>query len=230
LKDEFIAVVSHELRTPLASVYGGAVTLERRELDQATRERLFGIIRRESARLAKLVDDVLWASRLDAKRLTHGTQRCDASAIAREVASTAAEMAPDNISVVAHTDGPLMAEVSDPEHVRRVLANLVDNAIKYSPDGGAVEVAAERIDGRLRFTVKDEGIGVPQSEQERIFEKFTRLDPDMTRGIGGTGLGLYICRELVQQMNGEIWVSGNDGPGSTFAFEIPAATTEGVGR
>jgi signal transduction histidine kinase len=229
LKDEFIAVISHELRTPLASVYGGAVTLEQRELDEDTRRRLISVVRRESARLAKLVDDVLWASRLDAKKVGRPAEPCDATAVAREVVATAAELAPDNVSVV-YRDGEVVPRVTvDPEQLRRVLANLVDNAIKYSPEGGRVEVAAGRPNGALRFTVSDQGMGVPEEDRERIFEKFTRLDPQMRSGIGGTGLGLYICRELVGQMGGSIWVSGNEGRGSTFAFEIPVRHTEGDG-
>jgi signal transduction histidine kinase len=82
-------------------------------------------------------------------------------------------------------------------------------------------VAATRVDGSACFTVRDEGIGIPEEARERIFEKFTRLDPQMTRGIGGTGLGLYICKELVGQMGGRIWVTSNEGRGSVFTFEIP---------
>jgi signal transduction histidine kinase len=227
LKDEFIAVISHELRTPLSSVYGGAVTLEERELDEETRRRLISLIRRESARLAKLVNDVLWASRLDARKMSQRQEPCDGAALAREAASTAAEFAPANVSIVVDANGGLPTVAADPEQLRRVLANLVENAVKYSPEGGKVEVAVQRRNGQVRFAVKDEGIGVPEDEREHIFEKFTRLDPEMRHGIGGTGLGLYICRELVGLMGGTIWVTGNQGRGSTFAFEIPAKTTEG---
>ena len=87
-----------------------------------------------------------------------------------------------------------------------MLVNLVDNAIKYSPEGGKVAVSVANGDGLIRFSVTDKGLGIPASEHRRIFEKFYRLDPDMTRGIGGTGLGLYICRELVRRMDGRIWV------------------------
>jgi signal transduction histidine kinase len=228
LKDEFIAVISHELRTPLASVYGGAVTLEQRELDETTRKRLISVVRRESARLAKLVDDVLWASRLDAKKVGLPQEPFDPAGVVSEVVSTAADLAPENVEVVLESipDVPLVAV--DPEQLRRVLANLVDNAVKYSPGGGRVEVAASRENGAVLFTVKDEGMGVPEEDRERIFEKFTRLDPQMRSGIGGTGLGLYICRELVVgQMGGTIWVTGNEERGSTFAFEIPGREGEG---
>ena len=103
--------------------------------------------------------------------------------------------------------------------------NLVENAVKYSPDGGPVKVELERAERAVRWTVSDEGLGIPVSERRRVFEKFYRLDPNMTRGIGGTGLGLYICRELVQRLEGRIWVDGDVGRGSQFHVELPTART-----
>jgi signal transduction histidine kinase len=100
--------------------------------------------------------------------------------------------------------------------------NLVENAIKSSPDGGRIELGIESADGYVRFHVRDEGLGIPLDEQARIFDKFYRLDPEMTRGVGGTGLGLYICSELVERMDGRIWVESREGEGSTFLFEIPS--------
>ena len=113
-----------------------------------------------------------------------------------------------------------------------MLANLVDNAVKYSPDGGYVEVELSGEADHVRFSVHDSGLGVPPAEQARIFEKFYRLDPNLTRGVGGTGLGLYICRELVRRMGGRIWVvSPRPGVrGSTFAFELPRARAGLGGR
>ena len=113
--------------------------------------------------------------------------------------------------------------VADEGQLRQVLTNLIDNAVKYSPDGGDVRVRLEPAGKYVRFTVADEGLGIPPAEQGRIFEKFYRLDPDMTGGIGGTGLGLYISRELVRRVHGRIWVEANDGRGSVFHVEIPAA-------
>ncbi len=105
-----------------------------------------------------------------------------------------------------------------------MLTNLVDNAVKYSPGGGTVSLRVEEADGgRMRFSVADVGLGMPASELERIFEKFYRLDPEMTGGIGGTGLGLYITRELVRRMDGAIRVESELGEGSTFVVELPAA-------
>jgi two-component system sensor histidine kinase VicK len=104
-----------------------------------------------------------------------------------------------------------------------VLVNLLDNAVKYSPDGGAVRVTIVETSGHVRWAIRDEGLGIPPGERRRVFEKFFRLDPNMTHGIGGTGLGLYICRELVHRFDGRIWVDANNGKGSTFFVEIPIA-------
>jgi signal transduction histidine kinase len=112
---------------------------------------------------------------------------------------------------------------ADPDKLRQVFVNLTENAIKYSPDGGLIEIRVERAGPALRFSVTDDGIGIPRNEQPHIFERFHRLDPNMTRGVGGSGLGLYICREIVQHMNGRIWVTSREGIGSTFAFELPVA-------
>jgi two-component system, OmpR family, sensor histidine kinase VicK len=109
------------------------------------------------------------------------------------------------------------------DKVRQVLTNLIDNAVKYSPDGGRAEIKLERRDRHVRVSIRDEGLGIPPSEQARVFEKFYRLDPDLTRGVGGTGLGLYICRELVRHMDGRVWVESAEGEGSTFFFELPLA-------
>jgi signal transduction histidine kinase len=102
---------------------------------------------------------------------------------------------------------------------------LVENAIKYSPDGGRVEVGVEPHDENVLFHVQDEGLGIPSEEQSMVFEKFYRVDPHMTRGVGGTGLGLYICNELVSRMGGHIWLESKPGEGSTFLFELPAASS-----
>ena len=107
-----------------------------------------------------------------------------------------------------------------------MIGNLVDNAVKYSPDGGEVARGGRGERRDVRFSVSDSGLGIPAGEQRRIFEKFYRLDPNMTRGIGGTGLGLYICRELVRRIDGRIWVDSREGEGSTFYVELPTAAAK----
>jgi signal transduction histidine kinase len=223
LKDEFMAVVSHELRTPLASVYGAAMTLQQRELDDDRRDAMLSIIYRESARLAQLVDQVLWASRLDSGRAETTIESLDAAELARDVVIAAQTHLPPGVSLELSDTGPDRLVAADGEKLEHVLSNLVDNAVKYSPDGGRIEVLLEPADGNLRVTVKDEGLGIPAAEQAGIFDKFKRLDPNLTRGVGGTGLGLYICRELVHQMGGRIWVVSEPAKGSAFSFELPWA-------
>ena len=225
MKADFVATVSHELRTPLAAIYGSAQTIRRTDidLDPEIHDQLLGVIASESDRLGTIVNDLLVAGRLDADQLPVTVEQCDPGELASSVVESARTHLPE--SVVLELDIPegVASVVADPGQLHQVLVNLVDNAIKYSPGGGPVTLTVANGDGAIRFAVADTGLGIPASEHRRIFEKFYRLDPDMTRGIGGTGLGLYICRELVRRMDGKIWVESALGKGSTFFVELPAA-------
>jgi signal transduction histidine kinase len=222
LKDEFIAIVSHELRTPLTSVYGAAVTLREHELDDDRRGALLEIVSTESARLARLLDDILWVSRLDSGRADTFITRVEAAEIASDVVDATRTHLPPTLSLELQNPSAPAPVAADPDKLRQVLVNLIENAVKYS-DEGRIEVRLEPQNGHMRFSVSDEGLGIPPEEHDRIFEKFHRLDPDMTHGVGGTGLGLYICRELVERMDGRIWVESEPGKGTTFTFELPLA-------
>ena len=229
IRQDLVATVSHELRTPLAAIYGSAMTLSRGdlELEGEIEQRLLNVIVEESARLTTIVNDLLLASQLDSGRLAAQIDSCDPRELALSVAEAAATHLPKGRRVVVDTvadDVPRIAV--DEAQLRQVLDNLLDNAVKYSPAGGDVRLGVEAIDGAVRFFVADDGLGIPPVEQERIFEKFYRLDPDMTGGVGGTGLGLYIARELVRRVGGRIWVEANEGGGSTFRVEIPAAADQ----
>jgi signal transduction histidine kinase len=151
-------------------------------------------------------------------------ERCDGVELARGVVDVARQYVPPSIELTfsAPEDAPPIA--ADPDKARQVLTNLIDNAVKYSPDGGRVSVEVSVAGQSLRFAVSDQGLGVPPAEHRRIFEKFYRLDPDLTRGVGGTGLGLYISRELLERMGGRIWVESSGIRGSTFVAELPIAT------
>ena len=225
LKAEFVATVSHELRTPLAAIYGSAQTIRRTDLDldDSVKDELLGVIATESDRLAVIVNDLLLSSHLDSGRLPVSIEHCDAVELAAAVLDTARTHVPDTIVLELDAPKPLAPVAADRGQLQQVLVNLVDNAIKYSPDGGQVVLRVGQADSLIRFVIADRGLGIPASEHRRIFEKFYRLDPDMTRGIGGTGLGLYICRELVRRMDGSIWVESQPGEGSSFVVELPAA-------
>jgi len=222
LKDEFIAIVSHELRTPLTSVYGAAMTLDKHKLDDERRRELLGIIATEAARLSRLLDDILWVSRLDSGRAQPYITAVEPLALTEDVVDATRTHLPHGLTLEVLHDAPLPDVAADPDKLRQVLVNLVENAVKYSRTG-RIQVRLSSYYGNVRFSVRDEGPGIPLNQQERIFEKFYRLDPHMTRGVGGTGLGLYICRELVDTMNGDIWVESAPGEGSTFSFELPVA-------
>jgi len=223
LKDEFIAVISHELRTPLTSVYGAALTLQKHEVRDELRETLLAIVSDESARLARLLDDALSASRLDAKKERFEIAATDGGELARAAADAARTHLPQGFDLVVSLQPELPPVAADPDKLRQVLVNLTENAIKYSPEGGRIELAVGSRDSVVTFSVRDEGIGIAPEEQAHIFERFHRADPNMSRGVGGTGLGLYICRELVHAMNGRMWVTSREGAGSTFSFELPVA-------
>jgi PAS domain S-box-containing protein len=225
LRSQFVATISHELRTPLASLHGAAMTLLEREHDlhEQTRHDLLDMISVQSKRLADLVEEILLTGQLDSGSLRVVTEPFDPEEIVWAAAAAARLRVGDDTTIDVSVPAVLPRVAGDAARTRQVLMNLVDNAIKYSPHGGRIELGVE-VDGEhARFTVRDEGLGIPLGEQKRIFEKFYRLDPDHRRGIGGSGLGLYICRELVRSMNGRIWVDSNPGTGTTFTFELPVA-------
>jgi signal transduction histidine kinase len=225
LQSEFTATASHELRTPLAAVYGAAQTLLRHDfaLDEAGRDRFIHMIVEESERLGRIVNQILLANQLDVGRMDLETEPFDANDLLNRVAEATRVHTPEHIEIDVDLADPDLLVTADRDKVRQILLNLVENAIKYSPDGGNIELGADPVGSGVRFHVLDEGLGIPAEERTRIFDKFYRLDPDMTQGVGGTGLGLYICAGLVTRMAGRIWVEAGQEGGSAFFFELPQA-------
>jgi len=226
MKSDFVSAVSQELRRPLTSIYGFAETLLRRDVlfGDDERQTFLGYIASESERLAAIVDALLNVARLDSGTLEVSLAPIDVGPI---VADVVAGIEPASVNghrfVVDIPGQPLEAE-ADPEKLRQVLAHLVDNAVKYSPEGGTVTVAARRRPNAVEVTVVDEGIGISASAQQRIFRKFSRGDVPGGAGlVGGTGLGLFIAHGLVTAMGGRIWVESSERKGSSFTFELPAA-------
>lgn len=228
VRNELISTVSHELRTPLASIYGAARTLERQGLSEETRRSLLAMIVHESTRLERIADSILVASRIQEGEMPVAIEAADFGSIARETVEAVRASLPEDRTIVLTVDDPMPAVECDPEKLAQVLVNLVDNAVRYSPQGGPIEISVTHGGGLARCTVRDEGLGIPAEEQERIFERFYRLDPDLRYAITGTGLGLYISRELVRLMGGRIEVRSQLGQGSTFAIELPLAAESGA--
>src|SRR5215213_1674272 len=221
-RSDFVTTASHELRTPLAAVYGAVRTLRRQDvvLSEDDRTQFLEMIESEATRLARIVDQILLAGQLDADAVDVALTECDPAAVAAGVVESAELHLPENISIHLETDSAPRISC-DESKLRQVLVNLVDNAVKYSPAGGSVELRVSNGDGACVIDVIDEGLGIPPDESDRIFEKFYRLDPQQTYGVGGSGLGLYICRELVERMDGRLRVESEPGHGSRFTLELP---------
>jgi PAS domain S-box-containing protein len=223
-RSEFVATASHELRTPLAAVYGAVRTLRRPELrgDAGLESQLFGIIETESDRLKEIVERILLSGEIDRGALALHVERCDIRELCAGALEAARLHAPPGIELRLDAPDEVVVDC-DAGKLRQVIVNLLDNAIKYSPDGGAVTVGVAARPDAATITVADEGLGIPADMRERIFDKFVRLDPGMRRGVGGSGLGLYISRELVERMGGTLRVRSDGSRGSTFTVELPLA-------
>jgi PAS domain S-box-containing protein len=223
-KSDFIATLSHELRTPMTAVLGAAKTLLRDdiELGDDRRRQLLEMIGAQGTRLTQITEEVLLANRLDRGDLRMDSERVDLSKLVDHAVETMRHDAPDSVSLSIAPNGTAEA-IGDRDRIEQVLVNLIDNAVKYSPEGGEVVVRTVPAAASVRVEVADQGIGIAPAEQEAVFEKFYRGDPQHLTVPGGTGLGLYICRELVQRMGGSIGVRSRPGEGSTFWFDLPRA-------
>lgn len=244
LKSDLLSTVSHELRTPLVSIKGYAETLLRPDVTWSEEERreFLQYIDEESDRLRSLIEDLLQMSQIEAGKLKITPQRVVLGRLAQRVARKARPQTQIHTISVSFP-GDLPPVDADPKRVEQVLTNLIHNAIKYSPGGGAIRVrgllATARPDGKFDYpgdrpthvvvAVADEGVGVPPEHLQRIFDRFYRIDGKLARETGGSGLGLAICKGLVEAHGGKIWVespgvlvrAGEAGTGATFYFSLP---------
>jgi signal transduction histidine kinase len=221
LRADFVSLVSHELRSPMAAVIGAARTLQDRwrMLTAEQRESFLALIGDETARLAELVGDVLDTSRIEAGTFSYRFEEVDLGRVVDEAIETAV-LAQQEVPVVASGHGALPAIRGDRTRLRQVLGNLIENAVKYSPEGGEVRVSAAATNGEVRISVRDAGPGIPRDHQARIFEKFGRVDvPGASKP--GTGLGLFIARSIAEAHGGSLDVSSGAEPGSTFTLTLP---------
>jgi len=231
LKDAFLGIAAHELRTPLAILKGFAQTLliqtargNGPELADWQVESLQDIDQ-STSRLIELTEDLLDVTRLQAGQLTFHREPTDLVALARRVL-TRFQMSTERQRLSLLTSSEYLVVDVDPRRMEQVLSNLLGNAIKYSPAGGAIEITLQE-DGETKtalLSIRDAGIGIPTDQQARIFGRFERADNARAHGIGGTGLGLYLCREIVERHEGRIWFETVEGEGSTFHVSLPRST------
>jgi two-component system phosphate regulon sensor histidine kinase PhoR len=243
VRRDFVANVSHEFKTPLTAIQGFAETLLGGALeDQTNNRRFLEIIRTHAARLARLTDELLELARIEAGRIELDRRDVSLSEIIEACADTTRpRIEHGNLQLDLRVADDLPDVYADPRRLREILQNLLDNAAQYTPSGGQIWIEARLISGAdgaagaaaesnasnaptsIAVTVGDTGIGIPHSDQERIFERFYRVDAARSREAGGTGLGLAITKHLVELHGGRIWVESEVGSGSEFHFSVPVA-------
>jgi two-component system phosphate regulon sensor histidine kinase PhoR len=224
MRRDFVANASHELRTPLTSIRGFVEALEDGALEEPeTGRRFLAKIRTHAERMTALVDDLLELGRLEGGGRPPVWSETRCGEVAREVVASFADRAARKRIALSALDHGSPAVVSDPERLRRILENLVDNAIKYSPEGAHVEVRSEPgPDRAARVVVADDGPGIAAEHLQRLFERFYRVDKARSRELGGTGLGLSIVRHLAEGMGASVSVASEPGHGSRFTILLPA--------
>jgi PAS domain S-box-containing protein len=222
MKSTFVSVISHELKTPVALIKGYAGTLRREDAqwDPAQVQNGLSVIEEEADRLTDLIENLLSATKLQAEGMQVRYEDVALDQIAAAVVERFRTQT-NRHSFVLEFEADFPNVPGDSVRLRQVIENLVSNAVKYSPNGGTIRVAGSYTDDEVRIAVQDEGVGLPQDEWERVFERFYRVDAALTRKTQGTGLGLYLARAVVESHGGQIKVHSVPGQGSTFYFELP---------
>jgi signal transduction histidine kinase len=222
-KSEFLSITSHELRTPITPLKAQLQMLQQEYFGTLTdkQKESLEIILRNAERLNKIIEDFLEISRIEAARLKFVFKQTNLSDIINEIADFMKGFAQQKNITLAITSGPLPTIEIDPDRTIQVLRNLVHNAIKFSPTNSIVEIGAVVQKEYVRFSVKDKGVGLNTEDQIRVFEPFFQVEASLSRNYGGTGLGLTICRGIIEAQKGKIWVESKPGLGSTFYFTVP---------
>lgn len=225
LQNTFISVISHELKTPVSIIKGYASTLNREDAkwsEETMRDGL-QVIEEEADRLARQIQDLL-----DVSRMAAGGMRLDISdwplrSLAEEVVRGFAAQTDDKFEFQLRFDDALPPVRADYERIRMVMSNLVSNAVKYSPEGGVIRIGARAEDKHAIVYVSDQGIGIPPEEQDKLFQRFYRIDNRLRRTTQGAGLGLYLTKMIVEAHGGHMWLRSQVGKGSRFFFSLPLA-------
>jgi len=220
---QFVSNISHELRTPITCIKGYVETLLEGALsDPATAKRFLEVIHEETERLNRLIRDLLDLSMMESNRAHLNRLRVDLGVLVNDAVSFMHDYAEKkNIQLTCHAKEGLPEVQGDEDRLEQVLINVIDNAIKYTPQGGKVDVTCVEDDGFVKVAVADTGPGIPPEDLDRVFERFYRVEPDRSTQTGGRGLGLAIARHIVEAHGGAIWAESQIGKGSTFCFTIP---------
>jgi signal transduction histidine kinase len=224
LKNTLLSVISHELKTPVSIIKGYAGTLVRQDAnwDQETLREGLSVIEEEADKLNELINNLLDASRLQAGGWKLQIAYLDLpSMVGKSVEKFRTQTDQHTFSVDFPESYPPVK--GDYERIREVMSNLISNAIKYSPPGGLIRVGGWVEKDEVGVFVSDEGIGIPTTEQERIFDRFTRVDNSLTRQTPGAGLGLFLVKAVIEAHGGRVWVESRPGQGSTFNFTLPTS-------
>jgi len=220
LRREFSANVSHELKTPLTSISGFAEIMQDGFVKDEDVKVFAGRIYKEAQRLIRLVGDVIRISRLDEGGLPYQWEKLDLYSLTHDIFSTLHEAA-EKQEVHMYMEGGSTVLDTVPTIMEEVLYNVCDNAVKYNRRGGEVFVRLKDGEDAVRVNVRDTGIGIPKEDQERIFERFYRVDKSHSKEIGGTGLGLSIVKHGVKTLNGRLWLNSEPGQGTEIIMEFP---------
>ncbi|MDP8232724.1 MAG: ATP-binding protein, partial [Candidatus Zophobacter franzmannii] len=228
MKSNFLSVVSHELRTPLHSIKGFVDIIlmgKTGEVNDLQRDFL-GTVKQQTEQLQTMISNLLESSRLEAGQVRLRISDTSMSEVAARVVSKLEPLANDKqVKLSTQITDPLRVE-GDQIRLEQVITNLVDNAIKFTPQKGSVTIHGEDLGDQVQISVTDTGIGIAKEDQDKVFERFYQVDSGSTRSYKGTGLGLNICRHIVEHHNGRIWVESQEGQGSTFRFVIPKKLPE----
>lgn len=224
MKTAFVSTVSHELRTPLTSIKGFVSTLLADNdgyYDLETQREFYTIIDMECDRLTRLISDLLNVSRIEAGRaLDLNPKSVDLYTLSEKVISVQRSYTNKHELILSLSEG-IPSIIADEDKVDQILTNLISNAIKYSPKGGDVTITGGFSDGFVTMSVSDEGMGIPKEHMGKVFERFHRVDNRDTRQVGGTGIGLYLVKHLVEAHGGKIRIESEVGKGSSFIFTLP---------
>ena len=225
VRQDFVANVSHELRTPVASIKGYAETLLSGAMeDKEALKEFLTTIHENSDRLVNLINDLLDLARIESGRMKIAPVAMDAAPVVQRCLNILEKTVQDKrLSVAMDIPLDLPRVMADEARFSQVVLNLLDNAVKYTPEGGGITIKAVPQDKTVRFDVADTGIGIPEQDLPRIFERFYRVDKARSRDLGGTGLGLSIVKHIVLAHGGEVWASSQLGRGTTFSFTLPQA-------